>query len=365
MQSSLSLSKLTQRSVLVVCFFLAFKVLLDWENVLFSSNSALKPEVLLDPVSSRPVLLEPSLSPWSTKPSDVLWTGGDELLQQEQRRQSRRGIVLLRATNVPIPKPYQKAYGEKGKPHDTLIFQLIKSIRKHSSSLPIVAVTNQVPGQELLSVIDGYLLMEYHVSNTTQPWREKIPALLLTPFEETLYLDTDMEVCHDVEPLFDVLQSSEMGLVRTVPQALEKTWNKPAFIHDFYGCFLLYQKTERVHMLFSKAQMYNLPDQLAINHGLNVAGPTKPNIYTFPAAASAICRPDLILPIHGPVYTIHGVRAQCGRINAQEGSRYLRCWGHDFQVLNYTQVQNRGQTVRTDNPHVSTNSTTVLRGGGQ
>jgi hypothetical protein len=343
-----SLSKFTRRSALLVYLFLTLVALPAWENVHFWGKFQSNPPILIEPVflTTPSPTMPPPLSWPESSSGVVVWTEknlqlGGELLQQRHRR----GIFLLRATTVPIPKLYQTAYGEKGKPHDKLIFELIESIREHSSSLPIVVVTDQTPAPALLEVIDGYVLMDFHVSNTTKAWREKIPALLTTPFEETLYLDTDMKVCHDVVPLFDVLQSSEMGFVRVVPQANEKTWNKPAFKHEYYGCFILYRKTEAVHRFFAKAQTYDVADQEAINYGFNTAfAPTpKPNIYAFPAAVSAICRTnDLILAIHGPVYTIHGVTAQCGRINSHEGSRYLRCDKEtgDFQVLNYTQVHN-------------------------
>lgn len=279
------------------------------------------------------------LTPWKWNEAVVNHTKGTKI------QQSTRGILLLRATQVPIPEVYQKAFGPKGKPHDVLILELIASIRKFSARLPIVVVVDEEPGPELAQVVDGYIKVSFRDPSSkknAKPWREKIRALLNSPFEETLYLDSDMKICHDVEPLYEIFKTSEIGFARQVIQASEKPWNKDAFRYEYYGCFIIYRKTERVLNFFEKAKTFDLPDQNAMNKALQevTRHNDQPNIFTFPAAASAICRlNDLILPVSGPIYTIHGVRAQCGNINSYLGPRYLRCYAPGtFSALNFTKV---------------------------
>ena len=272
----------------------------------------------------------------------------------------KRGIVLLLATHVPVPKLYIGKYGAKGKgkPHDSLIPELVTSIRTHTK-LPVVVILDEQPAPDLVMRVDGYILMQF---NVTRAWREKIPALLETPFKETLYMDADMKVCQDVEPLFDVLSAgSDMGMVRVVPQGTAHTWNKPAHSFDFYGCFILFRKSRVVYNIFQQAMTYAMPDQEALNTAMGVVV-HRPNVYTFPAAVAAICRyKDLTLSINGPVYTIHGVHTKCSDINKYQGSRYIRCAhikdqgilqsSERFEVMKYSSVHPQRSSSKHKSKH--------------
>jgi len=288
-------------------------------------------------------------TPWKWNETSTIQTNNRTKLK------GTRGILLLHATQVPVPEVYQSAYGPEGKPHDKLILELILSIRKFSPALPVIVVVDEEPKPELAKAVDGYIKTSFLNSSSNEtrlPWREKIPALMTSPFEETLYLDSDMKVCHRVEPLYGTLKSNDIGFVRMVPQASQKSWNKAAFQYDYYGCFILYRKSKQVYNFFEKAKTYNIDDQAALNKALNAINDITdlPNIFTFPAAAAAICRSnDLVLPVSGPVYTIHGVTAQCGNINSYLSSRYLKCEKGElqkdagwktltFKAINYTEL---------------------------
>ena len=85
--------------------------------------------------------------------------------------------------------------------------------------------------------------------------RSKVDFLSKSPFERTLYLDTDTRVVDDISSLFDVLDRFDIGVThamrRNSPERLV-TWRKqlPRAFPQFNGGVLLYRNTPQVNAFF-------------------------------------------------------------------------------------------------------------------
>ena len=89
----------------------------------------------------------------------------------------------------------------------------------------------------------------YNVENPHR--RSKVDVLAKTPFERTLYLDTDTRVVEDITPMFDILDRFDIAVAhamrRNSPERMI-TWRKaiPKAFPQFNSGVILYRATPQV-----------------------------------------------------------------------------------------------------------------------
>jgi len=81
-----------------------------------------------------------------------------------------------------------------------------KSLKEHNPQLPIVLFTDMSSGPAVFDKVETVTLKHKN------PFKEKGYAFGLTPFEETLFLDTDTKVVGDVSPPFALLTQYDFAL---------------------------------------------------------------------------------------------------------------------------------------------------------
>lgn len=111
------------------------------------------------------------------------------------------------------PDPYEKiaSGNKKFKPYFTLAKRLVEQLKVHSPNLKVSVVTdNPVLVSEVKS-LDKIIPYSLPIK---KKWGEKLQAVIPnSPYDWTLYLDSDSVICSDVSHVFDVLNYFDVGLV--------------------------------------------------------------------------------------------------------------------------------------------------------
>lgn len=124
----------------------------------------------------------------------------------------------------------------------------LKSLRRHEPDLPVVVYTNfPVPVKYNVKVVP--------LGDYDNPHKHKVSSIRRSPFEETLFLDTDIEIRGSLKPLFDEL----MGRDFCAANAHEADYlaRPPRFIAMvkeaiFNTGVLLYRKTDATNRFLEK-----------------------------------------------------------------------------------------------------------------
>jgi len=165
---------------------------------------------------------------------------------------------------------------------------------------------------------------------------KRIVGLIFTPFERTLYLDTDTQVCGDVSDVFGVLDYYDMGMVYSV----HRLWHKnlaiygediPDWLPEFNGGVIVYHKSDVMIRLFTQWQQLHVRmdewnDQMALRvvlwHCIQRYGL---RIYPLPCEYGVwVASPQ---PLGMRVRVIHGRKGllqMCKKINKSIGR--IRLW---------------------------------------
>lgn len=80
---------------------------------------------------------------------------------------------------------------------------------------------------------------------------DKIYLLEKTPYDRTLYLDTDTYVVDEIDELFDVLNQFELAIRRAPQRASEEMEDVPPTFSELNTGVISYRKTEEVLQLFN------------------------------------------------------------------------------------------------------------------
>jgi hypothetical protein len=81
-----------------------------------------------------------------------------------------------------------------------------RSVRKHMPNLPITLFTDSPPAES-----DLFDRVVHLTRSGPKPHRDKLIGMLQSPYEHTLFLDTDTFVGADVSELFQILQTFDMA----------------------------------------------------------------------------------------------------------------------------------------------------------
>jgi len=91
-----------------------------------------------------------------------------------------------------------------------------------------------------------------HVIEVSDHYRAKLEALPKTPYDLTLYIDADTEVCHeDISKVFEEIGNADIVLTKTRDYASAEVYFPGGELRDHCGVFL-YRKTPKVITFMEK-----------------------------------------------------------------------------------------------------------------
>ena len=107
------------------------------------------------------------------------------------------------------------------------VITAIQSLRAAMPSAHVTVVVDSGFPEEEVVVADELLVLEH----PHHDFVDKVEGLLQIPYERTIYLDTDIHVCGDLNELFDLLERFDFAYVHA-PQRYIRTRNKDGTIAE-------------------------------------------------------------------------------------------------------------------------------------
>ena len=120
------------------------------------------------------------------------------------------------------------------------------SVKKHMPDVPITMFTD-IP--EYLSSVSGVIDTVFPLSEVTNSCRDKIKPLIESPYEKTLFLDTDTFVCESVYDVFDMLDRFDIALCQAPDRYQYDLPEIPACFTELNSGVIAYRANERVKSL--------------------------------------------------------------------------------------------------------------------
>ena len=122
-----------------------------------------------------------------------------------------------------------------------------RSVRKHNPGLQVHLFANwQECGFDFSRSLEPFTSVE---SIDSPHYRSKVDYSVRTPFDRTLYLDTDTRVLDDITPLFDLLDRFDIALAHA-PNRITRLMNwqvpVPVSFPQFNCGVFVYRRSERV-----------------------------------------------------------------------------------------------------------------------
>ena len=130
-----------------------------------------------------------------------------------------------------------------------------ESAKKAMPNVQRAAMTNSRKTVEEMELFDIILPLD----NTPFSWQKRIDALQRTPFERTLFLDTDTYICGNINELFQLLDRFDIGVAqavikhspcRNLPAKPYIMPNVPETFPEVCCGLLLFRRNDRVNRLF-------------------------------------------------------------------------------------------------------------------
>ena len=200
----------------------------------------------------------------------------------------------------------------------------LRSLRIHCPEIPVCIKTHRC-----VELDDPYCQIEV-VEPVAVAKSNKIRYMSQTPFEHTLFLDTDTYICENIAGMFDLLNRFEL-LAAYAPRGGDQTVEvdcPDGFIELNTGV-LLYRKCESVMRLFEKwqnkhqlhlEQKKTLRDQPAFREMLfhsDVNFFTLPHEYNFRVNKINAARADKVYILHGRTVDLEKLARRINRISGQ------------------------------------------------
>lgn len=138
-------------------------------------------------------------------------------------------------------------YVASGKKYIQSAIRSAKSVRKHNPGLQIHLYANwNECGFDFSQSLEPFTSVE---TIESPHFRSKVDYSVRTPFERTLYLDTDTRVIANIEPLFDLLDRFDIALAHA-PNRITRlmNWKIPVPIsYPQFNCgVFVYRRSEKV-----------------------------------------------------------------------------------------------------------------------
>lgn len=142
-----------------------------------------------------------------------------------------------------------------------------KSFKKYCPDIPITLFTDKKNINK--SCFDEVVLIE----NDVNPFKNKVKYLYCSPYEYTLFLDSDTQVIKPIEELFDYLHENDLAIANMCE--IDRTC-KPAKLinyirYDYYNTgVILYKKSTANDKFFEKWLEYTMSySEEMISDGIN------------------------------------------------------------------------------------------------
>ena len=211
------------------------------------------------------------------------------------------------------------------------------SLKEHMPNIHVTLFTDQ-------NVKSSYIDNVISISNPQGNFGDKILPLINSPYNKTLYLDTDTFICDDISELFLILERFDIAVCHSPVRESIHFEDIPDSFTEFNSGVILFKQSSQIKELFSEwNQLYqksseslnvsNLPDQpylrkvLYYNDKLRIA--TLPFEYN--------CRFPMGGYVHKKVKILHGRHPNLNEIariiNSKVGGRVFVYQKGIFKVL--------------------------------
>lgn len=122
----------------------------------------------------------------------------------------------------------------------------VRSLRVHHPGLPVTLFSDR-------DVTDDNFDDVQRIEAPSHDWSDKITPLVDSPYERTIFLDTDTYICSSLDPVFRVLDRFELAIAHDTVRADER-WNPhiPTSFPELNTGVLAYRLTPDVRALLAE-----------------------------------------------------------------------------------------------------------------
>lgn len=121
-----------------------------------------------------------------------------------------------------------------------------RSLKKHNPQLPVTLISD-LPTTS--NYIDSFIL----IKDPQFEFIDKVNYFSKTPYENTLFLDTDTVVCDKITEIFEALEHFDLGIAH-VPNDFKLNFKPnskvPSSFIEFNTGVILYKKSEEMNLFF-------------------------------------------------------------------------------------------------------------------
>lgn len=125
---------------------------------------------------------------------------------------------------------------------EKMAYALVRSIRRWNAQCPVLVLgMDYICGLDWSSVAEVRAVRATGANHTEERWFNKLGALLASPFEETLYLDSDMVTLSDVDAWVKYLGTDDFTFFNVqlrpedVPDTTIMNVMNPHRVREYYG----------------------------------------------------------------------------------------------------------------------------------
>lgn len=119
-----------------------------------------------------------------------------------------------------------------------------KSLKYHSPEMPVTILTSKLINHDCF---DQEILIE----NPAYNWQDKISQMYASPYEQTLFIDTDTFICADISQIFSLLAKFDLAAVHaTFREDIYQVKDVPKSFTEMNTGVILYKKSPQVAQVF-------------------------------------------------------------------------------------------------------------------
>lgn len=204
-----------------------------------------------------------------------------------------------------------------------------RSLKKYEPDIDICIVTDRPEMVPLHDAIDQ--LVKCDSPPKSLILRAKIDALMRSPYNKTLFLDSDTHICGPIMHMFDVLDHYDIAMTiaprRVDPGWVTKDTDIPSWFPEFNsGVILMRKSLSTARFILEWRQMYmdygKWNDQISLRASMHAGLAYGLSVYSMPPEYN--CRILCMAQVGGKVLILHGrgdMQKVCSQINAGMGIR--------------------------------------------
>ena len=129
----------------------------------------------------------------------------------------------------------------------------IESLRRYMPDIPVALYTDKEVSNPLVNIIK--VIKPKHI-------RSKVDFISQSPFNKTLYLDSDTVIARDISDMFDVLDRFDVGATHDYARKRENYCNIPEYkkipysFSEVNGGIMAFNNSDRVEIFFDLWKKY-------------------------------------------------------------------------------------------------------------